>query len=74
MGAEPILARFYAHFTHPHRLPCKPEKRDDEKRAKNRTCEQGLMDSLHQVSGTWYLSLGVNYIHLLKLIHIVRFF
>ena len=47
MGAEPILARFYARFTHPHRLLCNPqkwaEKRDDEKRAKNRMCEQGLV-------------------------------
>ena len=37
MGADPILARFYARFTHPHRLLSnqkkRAEKRDDEKLA-----------------------------------------
>ena len=51
MGAEPIVARFYARFTHSYRLLCNPQKWDDEKRAKNRMCEQGL-------------NLGHEYLHL----------
>ena len=49
MGAEPILASFYARFRHPHRLLCNPkkraEKRDDEKRAKKLYVWTGLNTS-----------------------------
>ena len=48
MGAEPILARFYARFTHLHRLLWNPkkraEKRDDAKQAKKTYVWTGLKD------------------------------
>ena len=47
MGAEPIFARFYARFTHIHRLLCNPKKRAENGMTKNglenRRCKQGFI-------------------------------